>query len=84
MHLAVGDQRIDDAAGILHGEEFLDPHAAGFHVNLNHGDVAGVGEGPGRIVMRRLAQSRHHGLKAVCLVVSRARQRRYRHHAIGA
>ena len=53
MHLAVGDQRIDDAAGIFHGEKFLDRHAAGLDVDLDDGDMTGIGEGAGRIVMRR-------------------------------
>ncbi len=57
MHLAVGNQRIDDAAGIFDGEEFFDRDAAGFHVDFDDRDVAGIGERAGRIVMRAFAAS---------------------------
>jgi hypothetical protein len=58
VHLAVGDHRIDDAAGILHRKEFFDFRAAGLDIDLDDGDVAGIGEGAGRIVVGALAQAR--------------------------
>ena len=51
VHLAVGDQRIDDAAGILDHEEFLERNAAGLDVDFDDGDMTGIGEGAGRIVI---------------------------------
>ena len=75
VHLAVGDHRIDDAAGILRHQEFLDLDVAGLHVDLDDGDVAGVGECAGRIVVAGLGQARlDFALEAMRLRVGLARQ----------
>ena len=58
VHLAVGDHRIDDAAGILGDKEFFDVHVAGLDVDLDDGDVAGIGECARRIVSGRFRSGR--------------------------
>ena len=50
MHLAVGDHRVDQEAGVLDRDEALDPHAAGLDIDLDHRRVAGVGIGARRVV----------------------------------
>ena len=54
MHLAVGDQRIDNAAGVLDREEFIDANCSGLDVDFDDRNVTGVGECARRIVMRGL------------------------------
>jgi hypothetical protein len=84
VHLPVGDQRIDDAAGILNGNKALDPDASGLHIDLDDGDMTGIGKSAGRIVMRALGKTRTEIFEAVRLMVSGARQRRDRYAPIGA
>ena len=52
VHLTVGDQRIDDAAGILDCKKALDPNAPRLDVDFDLRHVTGIGERAGRIVMR--------------------------------
>ena len=58
VHLAVGDHRVDQAAGVLGDEEALDRHLAGLHVDLDDGHMARIGEGAGRIVVAVFASCR--------------------------
>ena len=85
MHLSVGDHRIDDAAAILGGDEFLHLHLPGFDIDLDHRHMAGIGEGAGRIVMADLG---HAGidlaLEAVRLVIGIAGERGDGDAAVGA
>ena len=85
MHLPVGDHRIDDAAGILGHEEFLDRHMAGLDVDLDDRDVARIGERAGRIVGAGFGQA---GLdlafEPMGLRVGLARHLRDRDRAVGA
>ena len=85
MHLALGDHRIDDAAGVLRDQILLDRDLAGLDVHLDDGHVAGVGERAGRIVGAGLGQA---GLdlavEAVRLRVGLARHLGDRHRAVGA
>ncbi len=57
VNLAVGNHRIDDAAGILRHQEFLDLYVTGFHVHVDDGDVAGIGEGARRIIVSGLGKA---------------------------
>ena len=57
MHLPVGDQRIDDAAGILDRKKALDPNASRLDVDFDLRHVTGIGERAGRIVMRTLCKT---------------------------
>ena len=85
MHLAVGDHRVDDLAGVLRHQEFLDDDAPGLDVHLDDRDVAGVGERAGRIVVAGLADAGIDlALEAMRLRISLARHFRNRHRAIGA
>ncbi len=45
--LAVDKHRVDQHAGILDHQKTLDLDAAGFDIDLDQGDVAGIGKGPG-------------------------------------
>ena len=85
MHLAVGDHRIDDAAGVLRHQELFDLHVAGLHVDFDDRDVAGIGEGARRIVVAGLGKSRFDlALEAMRLRVGLARKPCDRDRAVGA
>ena len=43
MHLAVGDHRIDDLASVFRHQEFFDADAAGFDIEVDNRDMAGIG-----------------------------------------
>ena len=76
MHLAVRDQRIDDAAGILDGNKALEPDASGLDVDIDDRNVTGIGERAGRVVKGALGKTRTEIFEAVRLMVGRARQYR--------
>ena len=79
MDLAVRDHRIDDAAGILGHEEFLDRDVAGLDVDLDDRHVAGVGKSAGGIVAAGLGQARLDlAVEAMGLIIGLARHRRDR------
>ena len=58
VHLAIGDHRIDDAAGVLRYYELFDLHVPGLHVDFDDRNVAGIGEGARRIVVAGFRKSR--------------------------
>src|SRR3954454_2421869 len=57
VNLPVDDHRSDQAPGVLGHHELLDRDAAGLDINLDQGNVAGIGERSGRIVGRALADA---------------------------
>jgi hypothetical protein len=52
----IGDQRVQQAAGILDDEEAEDADLAGLGIHLDLGDMAGIGEGAARVVGGGLGQ----------------------------
>ena len=39
MHLTLGQQRVEELAGVVDGDELAEPHVTGLGVDLHHGDV---------------------------------------------
>ena len=85
VNLPVDDHRIDEPAGVLGHEEFVDGDVPGLDIHLHHRDMARIGEGAGRIVGRALGDARQNlALEQVGLMIGGARQFFDRHRAVGA
>ena len=85
VDLAVDDHRIDQPAGVLRDQEFLDFNPPGFDVDFDDRRMARIGERARRVVGRGLHDARLDlAVEPVDLMVGGARQGADRQQTIGA